>query len=186
MAPIIKTRGVILMIGPRFITGAIALMLGASPVLANNVGENTAWQFQTSADKVNQAVIQDMIQKRKTGYYAAPVYTTNIERQYNCNVSASAQGNQGTNNTIANSPTTSGASANSTGNDNETHVDGPGSGSATSGQDNSGSVRSSIDGSTIIRVRGSADQALNSEQTNSGNQYASVDGASACQFGALN
>jgi len=165
---------------------SLLLALLASPVSANNVGENVAWQFQTSADKVNQAAIQDMIQKRRSGYYAAPIYTTNIERQYNCNVSATAQGNQGTNNMIANSPTTSGSTASATGNDNHTHVDGPGTGTAGTDQDNSGSVRSSIDGGTSTSVRGSADQALNSEQTNSGDQYASVEGASACQFGLLN
>jgi hypothetical protein len=166
--------------------GAIALALLSGPVFANNAGENIAWQFQTTSDKVNQAAIQDMIQKRKSGYYAAPIYTTNIERQYNCNVSATAQGNQGTNSTIANSPTTTGSSANATGNDNHTHVDGPGSGTAASDQNNSGSVGSSVNGGTVTRVRGSADQALNSEQTNSGDQHASVDGASACQFGLLN
>lgn len=165
---------------------SLLLSLLASPVSANNVGENVAWQFRTSADKVNQAAIQDMIQKRRSGYYAAPIYTTNIERQYNCNVSATAQGNQGTNSTIANSPTTSGSTANATGNDNHTHVDGSGTGTAATDQDNSGSVRSSIDGGTSTSVRGSADQALNSEQTNSGDQYASVEGASACQFGLLN
>ena len=53
-------------------------------------------------------------------------------------------------------------------------------------QNNSGSVGSSVNGGTVTRVRGSADQALNSEQTNSGDQHASVDGASACQFGLLN
>ncbi len=168
------------------ILGALSLALLAGPASANNVGENVAWQFQTTADKVNQAAIQDMIRKRKSGYYAAPIYTTNIERQFNCNVSATAQGNQGTNSTIANSPTTTGSSATATGNDNHTHVDGTGAGSAETDQDNSGRIGSSIDGGTYTRVHGSADQALNSEQTNSGDQYASVDGASACQFGALN
>ncbi len=31
--------------------------------------------LQTSTDKVNQAAIQDMIRKQKSGYYSAPVYT---------------------------------------------------------------------------------------------------------------
>lgn len=165
--------------------GALSLALLATPVLANNVGENGAWQFQTTADQVNRAAIQDMIQKRKSGYYAAPVYTTTIDRQYNCNVAATAQGNQGTNSTIANSPTTSGNSASALGNSNDTHV-GYGGGSADSAQHNSGSVGSSVNGSTSSSVHGWADQALNSTQTNSGDQYASVDGSSACAFGALN
>jgi len=169
----------------RPLSGALCLALLASPALANNVGENVAWQFQTSADKVNQAAIQDMIQKRKSGYYAAPIYTTNIDHQYNCNVAATAQGNQGTNSTIANSPTTSGNSASAIGNNNVTDV-GYGGGSADSDQNNSGSVGSSVHGSTSTSVRGWADQALNSTQTNSGDQFASVEGSSACQFGALN
>lgn len=172
--------------GSKPILGALALALLTSPASANNVGENVAWQFQTTADKVNQAAIQDMIQKRKRGYYAAPIYTTNIERQYNCNVSATAQGNQGTNSTIANSPTTTGSTATATGNDNHTHVDGEGAGGAANDQDNDGRIGSSVNGATYTRVHGSADQALNSEQTNSGDQHASVEGASACQFGVLN
>jgi hypothetical protein len=174
------------MMGSKAISGALACALLASPAAANDVGENVAWQFQTSADKVNQAAIQDMIRKRKSGYYAPPLYTTNIEHQYNCNVSATAQGNLGTNSNVANSPTTSGSTATATGNDNHTHVDGQGAGTAANDQDNSGRVGSSVDGATYTHVHGSADQALNSEQTNSGDQYASVDGASACQFGLLN
>lgn len=168
------------------LSGALSLAFVTTPALANNIGENGAWQFQTSADKVNQAAIQDMIQKRKNGYYASPVYTTNIQRQYNCNVAATSQGNQGTNSTIANSPTTSGNSASAIGNNNDTSLGGHGGGVATSDQTNAGSVGSSVNGSTSTSVHGSADQALNSNQTNSGNQYANVEGSSACAFGALN
>ena len=165
---------------------AVATLL-ASPAFANGPCENIGWQFQTSADKVNQAAVQDMIQKRKSGYYAAPVYNTNIERQYNCNVAATSQGNQGTNSTIANSPSTSGNSASAIGNSNDTNVGGYRGGSlADSDQNNSGSVGSSVNGSTSTSVRGSASQALNSDQTNSGDQYANVEGSSACQFGTLN
>lgn len=165
--------------------GALVLALLSSTAAAQTVGENIPWQFQTSADKVNQAAIQDMIQKRKSGYYAAPIYTTNIERQYNCNVASTAQGNEGTNNTIANSPSTSGNSASAIGNSNTTDV-GYRGGTAESAQNNTGSVGASVNGATSSRVNGSASQALNSEQTNSGDQYASVEGSTACQFGALN
>jgi hypothetical protein len=157
-----------------------------SSVLANNVGENVAWQFQTTADQVNKAAIQDMIQKRRSGYYAAPVYTTNIGRQYNCDVAATAQGNQGTNSTIANSPATSGASASAIGNDNDTRVGGSDGSVADSSQKNTGSVGSSVRGATTTSVHGSASQALNSTQTNSGDQTASIEGSTACAFGALN
>ncbi len=168
--------------------GALSLVLAlhAPSASANNVGENAAWQFQTSADKANQAMVQDMIQKRRSGYYAAPVYTTTIGRQFNCNVNATAQGNSGTNSTIANSPSTSGAAANATGNDNATQAWGTEGGGVDSTQGNSGNVGSSVNGSTSTSVHGSATQALNSNQSNSGDQSASVEGSAACAFGALN
>lgn len=160
----------------------VAAGAGAS---ANNVGENSAWQFQTSADKANQAAIQDMVQRKKAGSYGAANYTTNtyIGRQYNCDVTATAQGNQGTNTTTANSPGTSGASANSTGNSSSGYG---GSGTVSTGQANSGSVGSAVIGSTTSTVQGVSSQALNSNQTNTGSQSASVSGSSACAFGALN
>lgn len=167
--------------------GLVLLMAGFSAA-ANNVGENVAWQFQTSADKVNQAAVQDMLQKRRSGYYAAPVYTTIIDRQYNCNVNATAQGNDGTNSTVANSPSNSGAAANATGNDNTTQIRG-GSGADidnAAAQANSGAVGSYVHGSTSTNVAGWSSQALNSNQSNTGNQSAQVSGSSACAFGALN
>jgi len=164
----------------------LLLLTSVSTAQANGVGENQAWQFQTTADKVNQAAIQDMIQKRKSGYYAAPVYTTNIERQYNCDVNASAQGNQGSNTSIANSPTTTGSSSRAIGNDNATDINGTGTADAGSFQGNDGDIGSRIDGGTRTSVHGSAQQALNSDQSNTGDQVASVDGSTACQFGALN
>ncbi len=48
---------------------AACLIACAGQGMANNVGENSAWQFQTSADKANQAAIQDMVQRRKAGSY---------------------------------------------------------------------------------------------------------------------
>jgi hypothetical protein len=165
------------------VLGVVALAGMAPAAFANNVGENYAWQFQTTADKVNQAIIQDMIQKKKSGYYAPPTYVTNIDKQYNCNVSATATGNEGTNTNLANSPSTSGSTATSTGNSNETDVDGwKGDTGVTNGQDNSGHVGSSVHGSNDVDVRGSPQQALNSTQTNSGDQTATVDGSTACHF----
>ncbi|WP_454903448.1 hypothetical protein [Variovorax gossypii] len=160
----------------------VVAAVGAS---ANNVGENIAWQFQTSTDKANQAAVQDMIQRKKAGSYGAANYTTNtyIGKQYNCDVTATAQGNQGTNSTVANSPSTSGAAANSTGNANTGYG---GAGTVTTGQANTGTVGSFVNGSTSSNVQGWSSQALNSNQTNTGNQSASVSGSSACAFGALN
>jgi hypothetical protein len=165
---------------------SLVLMTAAFTASANNVGENAAWQFQTSADKVNQAAVQDMIQKRKSGYYAAPVYTTNIDRQFNCNVTASALGNDGTNSTIANSPSTTGASSTSVGNDNATQVRGGDGSLADTAQTNTGSVGSFVRGSTNTNVEGWSRQALNSDQRNTGDQSAQVTGSSACAFGTIN
>lgn len=165
----------------------IVLVAGLTgPVAANNVGENQAWQFQTSADKVNEAAILDMIEKKKTGYYSPPVYNTHIDHQYNCNVSSTATGNQGSNTNLANSPTSSGPSASATGNNNASDVDGwTGNEQSNSDQSNSGHVGASVDGDVSSHVSGSPSQALNSEQSNTGNQSASVDGSSACQFSSV-
>ena len=166
----------------------LALAAIAAAALANNVGENTSWQFQSSADKVNQAAVQDMIRKQKSGYYSAPVYNTtnNIGRQYNCNVSATSTGNDGNNSTVANSPSTSGATSNASGNDSRTAVGTLGGATVGTTQANSGAVGSAIVGGTSTQVQGAANQALNSNQSNSGAQTASVGGSSACAFGVLN
>ncbi len=169
----------------RLLVAVSMLAIGSfAPIaMANNVGENYAWQFQTSADKVNQAAILDLIEKKKSGYYAPPTYITNIDRQYNCSIASTATGNEGTNTNFANSPTTSGASASATGNNNATDIDGwRGDSDAAADQDNDGDVGASVRGSSSARVSGSPNQALNSTQTNSGDQSASVDGSTACHF----
>lgn len=166
------------------------LALVCTPALANNVGENEAWQFQTSTDEANQALIQDMIQRHKHGFYSAPIYNTTIAQQnnYNCNVAATSQGNQGSNSTTANTQSTAGNNAGAVGNQNQTGVGGYGygTGSTDSTQANSGQVSSSASGSPSNSLTGSADQALNSTQTNSGDQYSKVTGSTACSFGPLN
>ena len=166
-----------------------ALSLGAAPqsASANNYGESLAWQFKTSADRANLAAILDLIEKRRGGYYAAPIYTTNIARQYNCSVAATATGNSGAQTALANSPSVSGATSTATGNDNTTNVADDRSNAGVDGaQANSGAVSSGVTGSTGATVRGEASQALNSSQTNSGNQAATVERSNACAFGALN
>ena len=169
---------------------SIALISTISvPAEANNVGENVAWQFQTTSDMANRAFIEDMRQKRKSGYYAAPIYTTNIDRQYNCAVSSIATGNQSTSSAIANSPTTTGNSASSVGNTDSTSLY-PGAGnsndSVVGSQVNDGTVGSSVKGNVESSVRGDAYQALNNDQVNSGDQTAGVTSSTACQFGLLN
>lgn len=164
----------------------VFILMPISEVKANNLSENVAWQFQTTADKVNLAFLEDLRQKKASDYYSAPNYNTTIDRQYNCNVAATAQGNQGSNSNSANSPATNGATTNSTGNSNDADVGGQGAADAANDQLNSGLVQASTNGSTVTNVHGTAEQALNSDQFNSGNQTASVEGATACQFAALN
>jgi hypothetical protein len=168
----------------------LASLTIAQPAVANNLHESDSWQFQTDGDRVNQAAIQDMIRKRKSGYYAAPVYTTNIDRQFNCNVSASAYGNSGANSTNSHSPNQAGANSNAQGNASDSYVAGggnnPGSSSVDGNQSNSGKVGSHVHGDTDLDVRGNSWQALNSDQTNSGSQSSSIGGSNACSFGTLN
>mgnify|MGYP001577330074 CR=1 FL=1 len=170
------------------ISGALVMaLLMPTVALANNVGENPGWQFQTTADKVNKAYLEDLRQKKQNGYYAAPVYNTYIDRQYNCSVTSTATGNQASSSAVANSPSTTGHSSSSTGNDNTTTLaSASGAGSNTANQSNSGTVGSSTSGDISTSVRGDNFQTLNTEQTNSGNQTASVTGSTACQYSALN
>ncbi len=84
-----------------------APVLLAAPAHANNYGESYGWQFKTSADRANQALVLDLMEKRRGGYYQAPNYTTNIDRQYNCGVTANAVGNEGSQSAVANPPSVS-------------------------------------------------------------------------------
>ena len=173
----------------RFLCLCIIVAIAAvpAPVLANNYGESLAWQFKTSADRANQAAVLDMIEKRRGGYYAAPIYTTNIARQYNCSIAATSTGNSGAQTALANSPTVTGATSTATGNESATTVsEGHGGAAIDGAQTNSGTVSSGVTGATVTNVHGTASQALNSDQTNSGKQTATVQGSSACSFAALN
>lgn len=96
--------------------------LGTTAAQANSLGENAAWQFNSSADKVNKAYLEEMRQKKLNGQYSAPVFTTNIDKQFNCNLTASATGNLGTNGMSNGGPSASGNLANATGNDSTTDV----------------------------------------------------------------
>jgi hypothetical protein len=165
----------------------LALLAAPLPALANNLGENGAWQFKTAADRANQAVVLDLIEKRRGGYYAAPIYNTTIAHQYNCSISAVATANSSGQSSVANSPTVSGADASATGNANTASgTSDRGGTDLGSQQTNTGTVASGVVGSTDSVSGGTAWQALNSSQSNSGNQTASVQGSSACAFGALN
>lgn len=167
---------------------AIALLSGIAltPAYANNYGESLGWQFRTSADRVNLAAIADLIEKRRSGYYQAPIYNTTIERQYNCGITSSATGNADSQTALANSPSVSGASSIANGNVSETGVSTGSGASAGTDQANSGAISASVQGDTSATGSGTATQALNSTQTNSGDQTASVSASTACAFGMLN
>lgn len=167
---------------------ALALSLApATPAAANNFGESLAWQFMSPGDLAAQAAMRDMIERRRSGGYAAPSYTTNIDRQFNCSVAATATGNNGVQNAVANSPTVTGAASSATGNGNSTSAGGGRSADdVANSQTNAGAVSSSVTGATTTAVNGTAWQALNSDQANNGNQSASVRNANACAFGVLN
>ncbi|MFA6114188.1 MAG: hypothetical protein WC729_09345 [Sphingomonas sp.] len=165
----------------------VAIAAAPAPVFANNHGESLAWQFKTSTDRANQAAVLDLIEKRRGGYYAAPIYNTNIARQYNCSIAATATGNSGAQTALANSPSVAGATSTATGNANATTIgDGHGGATVDGSQSNSGAVSSGVTGATVTNVHGTASQALNSDQANSGNQTASVQDSRACAFAALN
>lgn len=189
-----------------FKTTAVACLscLIAAPSFANGLLENRPWQFQTSADRANKAVVLDLIERKKGGFYDGfntNIYNeTNIGSQINCNNAANATANIADNgqagpNTEANDAPN--ISADSTGNSDTTTAQnsGPGNGGTggagdtnqASSQDNSGSIDSGVDNSNIDNsfgdvTNGDTNQALNNDQNNSGNQTAGVDGT-ACNFG---
>ena len=168
---------------------AIALLSGMAlppAAFANNYGESTAWQFHTSTDRANLAVIADLIAKRKAGYYQAPVYNTTIERQYNCGITSTATGNADSQTALANSPFVTGATSSANGNTSETDVASRSGASSGTDQTNNGLVSASVSGGTSASGYGTATQALNSTQTNSADQSASVSSSTACAFGTLN
>ena len=166
------------------IVPALILGIAAPTARAQDVSENRNWQFATPQDLAARTAVLDLMMKRRAGVYAAPVYNTTIDRQYNCSVGANATGNSGTQGAVANSPTVTGTSAHATGNDSASDV----GGDAAVGveQRNGGAVGATAAGSTAASVSGSAFQALNSDQRNAGIQSARVESSTACGFGALN
>lgn len=165
-----------------------AVSIGFStPILANGYGETLPWQFRTSADKANLAAVQALIEQKKAGMFRSPVYnttnTTHIDRQINCNVSATAYGNWASNGQTANSPSTTGASSVATGNSSSSDVSqgqGAGAINTSDNQTNSGTISAGVQGGTSVSNGGPSDQALNNSQTNSGTQSADVSNSTAC------
>lgn len=163
-------------------TVALALTGYGTPVHANGFGENAPWQFETSADKANKALVEDLILRKKSGYYDSfkVTYNTtnnyNIGHQTNCTVSATAAGNSGSNSvsgqtsspSVSNSGSTS---ADSTGNSSS-------NGYASQGQSG---VVFDPNGSPI--PSGTVDN----QQDNSGTQTAGVsDSSTSASVGPIN
>jgi hypothetical protein len=176
------------------------------PASANGVGENFSWQFMTTADKTNRAFIEDLRQRKKGGAFAPPVYY--IERQFNCNIAATATGNQGSTSAFAASPSTSGNVTQAKANDSQNRFDTasafdlfgfPNSAGAindprtatglnsTSSQSNTGMVQASTNGDVKTTLtQNDSEQVINSNQNSSAPQTATVGSSTACSFGVLN
>lgn len=176
----------------RFLATVIGFVLVIEPgvAFANGYGESAPWQFQSSASMANMAVVEDMIQKKAAGAYGPAQNSTtisnstNIAKQVNCSLGATAYGNYAIPGVSAGSPITSGAAPSAIGNTNAATGNYSGSGTVTpnntNGQTNSGAVSSNLNGATTVSTSGPYYQALNSTQTDSGVQTASVTSSTAC------
>ena len=118
----------------KLLAAAAAVILSTAPANANNLGENGAWQFRTGADLANAAAALEVMERKRVGGYSAPSFTTNVARQFNCGVNASALGNSGSQTALANSPTVTGASANSQANASDTALGGDGAEQSSTAQ----------------------------------------------------
>ena len=160
---------------PKLVLTVSSLALLACGARANNLGENADWQFSSSQDRVNKSAVLDQVEKKKGGYYDAvrPVYnyTTYIERQYNCALSASTVGNVGTNSTAASnsSPTvTNSSSTSSSAAANSATNSAPGSGSTNT---------SNASGAASSSAAYSLPSSLSNSQSNGGSLSAGVTGS---------
>jgi len=177
-----------------------SLSLISSAALANGVGENAAWQFQTSQDLANKAAVEHMIQLKKAGSYGPSNSnttvnnTTSIAKQVNCSLSASSNANSGSNGAQAStsSPvlnTTS--SVGSTASANGASSSGSG-GTQQTNQSNSAGVGASVNGAStgsntgpVSAGSGTTTQALNMNQANTAPVSSNIASSVACS-GALN
>lgn len=171
------------------------IVLAATPAFSNGLGESRPWQFQSSGDRANKAMVADMIERKKGGYYDGfdtVVYntnTTNIGSQVNCNTIADAGANVADNSQSGNDNYLSsdiamyadsvGNTAGYTGSD--------GDAVASSSQESSGEVGSSVNDSSASSSTGgvssgSTDNDLDNTQTNSGNLSASIADSVTCDL----
>lgn len=165
-----------------------AALFASGAALANNVGENGAWQLPSSGEKVNKAYLERLRLEQNAKAFGAPVYNTVVQRQYNCSVASTALGTTSTANLTGLTSSSAGHAANSLGNSETSAINAAaGGGNSLSGtQSNGGPINSDVMGSISVGVEGNPNQVLNNEQSNSGAQSASVDGSSACAFAGGN
>jgi hypothetical protein len=168
------------------------LVLFTAPAFANGYGTDSPWSFETSTDQANLAAVQTLIQQKQNGMFHPANYnttynsssTTNIAHQTNCTLSATTYGNYALNGATANSPTTTGASSLAQGNSSSSTTSSSGSSTQplnlASNQSNTGTVGSSLTGSTTVSAGGPVNQALNNTQSNGGSQSATISNSSAC------
>lgn len=187
----------------RLLAGCSIALCITGPAQAQGwTSEGTPWQFQTSADRVNKAVVNDMLEKKKGGYYDAfqvnnqYQYATTIERQVNCNFTPSSSGNasslgQDASASSPNAPGSSGNTSGATGNSNASSGSLNQGGAVASDQSNTGQVRAGVSASTsstqmapINAADGRNQQDASVSQVNSGSQSTTVSGSSACAFSA--
>lgn len=191
---------------PRHVAAAtllsVLLLVPSASALAYPL-EQVPWQFETSADKANKAVITDMIQRKKNGYYdgfdttinSTYDYTTKIGTQFNCYNAANAIGNRTQNSQVGNAPDVGNASSvdsSASGNqaDNAVQSDnapnGQGGSDVDSDQDNSGTVDADVTDSgssaTSGPINGSSQQDMDNRQSNSGKQVASIENSTPCRI----
>jgi hypothetical protein len=189
----------------RLLAGCSIALCINGPVKAQGwTSEGAPWQFQTSADRVNKAAVNDMLEKKKGGYYDAfqvnnqyqYQYATTIDRQVNCNFTPSSSGNASSlgQDASASSPgvtASSGNTADATGNSNASSGSLNQGGAVASDQSNTGQVSASVSASTsstemapINAADGRNQQDASVSQVNSGSQSTTVSGSSACAFSA--
>lgn len=162
--------------------------MGRLPALANGVGENAAWQFQSTAEMANLAYIEEIRRKNQSGAYNSPTYTYNIATQNNfsCSNAANSSGNGGTTTASANTPNANGASGSALGNQTTASESAQGlTGDVVlnSGQDNSGPALATVTGDSYADASNNLSrQVLNTIQDNSGLQDASINGSNGCSF----
>jgi hypothetical protein len=161
--------------------------VASSAALANGLFENRPWQFQTSADRANKAIVLDLIERKKGGFFDAFGPAQNTFFNMDCVITADATGTNSESEMTAStsSPHIAPGSdlvADSTGNE---ALNAGGSGPLNNTQTNTGNQSSSVFDNTatvgdVDASGGTSDQVLNNDQVNLGDQHASVNDSTAC------